>query len=108
MAATEMDPEALNEYRTLVQEQLDHLETIIPRLEKGNKLGRLPAFGQLDSAAAARTSYETFHKTTWNNLQALRESLNGILETLEDSAELAIEADETAASDMDDYAAELT
>src|SRR5690606_1257730 len=108
MAATEMDPEALNEYRTLVQQQLDHLETIIPRLEKGNKLGRLPAFGQLDSAATARTNYETFHKTTWDNLQNLREALNGMIETLDDAAELAVEADETAAPDTDAYASELT
>ena len=108
MASTELDPEALQEYRTLVQEQLDHLDSIIPRLKKGNELGRLPAFGQLDGSVSAQTNYETFHKTTWENLQNLRASLSGIIETLEDTAELAVEADEAAATEMDGYDAEPT
>lgn len=108
MAATEIDPEALREYRTLIQEQLDHLDAIVPRLKKGEELGRLPAFGQLDSAVTARTNYENFHSTTWENLQSLRVSLSGMIETLEDSADLAVEADEASAAEMDGYDAELT
>ncbi|GAB3649335.1 hypothetical protein [Glycomyces tarimensis] len=107
MAARELDTEALEEYRTIVREQLDHLESIIPRLEKGQRLGRLPAFGQLDSAATARANYETFHETTWNNLQDLRQSLHGIIKTLNDSAELSEESDQAAATEMDSYANEL-
>ncbi|WP_026931381.1 hypothetical protein [Glycomyces tenuis] len=106
--ARELDPEALDEYRTLVQEQLDHIDTIIPRLKNGNALGRLPAFGQLDASVTARTNYETFHQTTWENLQTLRASLSGIMRTLDDSAALATDADEDSASELEDYESELT
>ncbi|WP_026923612.1 hypothetical protein [Glycomyces arizonensis] len=105
--ATEIDPEALDEYRAIVQEQLDHLDTIIPRLKNGNALGRLPAFGQLDASTTARTNYETFHQTTWENLQTLRASLSGMMQTLDDSAELATDADEESASELEDYDSQL-
>lgn len=105
--ATEIDPEALDEYRAIVQEQLDHLDTIIPRLKKGNALGRLPAFGQLDASATARTNYATFHQTTWENLQTLRASLSGMMQTLDDSASLAADADEETASELTDYDSQL-
>ena len=49
MAERVIDTEALEEYRTLVREQLDHLESLIPRMENGQRLGLLPAFGQLDA-----------------------------------------------------------
>ncbi|MEU6859634.1 hypothetical protein AB0B28_12275 [Glycomyces sp. NPDC046736] len=107
MAARELDPEAIQEYRTLVQEQLDHLDSIIPRLEKGSELGRLPAFGQLDASAAARTNYETFHSTTWDNLQGLRESLTGMLKTLKDSSDLVVDADQETEAEMDSYEGQL-
>ncbi|GAB3992389.1 hypothetical protein GCM10029992_01210 [Glycomyces albus] len=103
MAEIEIDPTALEEYRTVVREQLDYLETIIPRLEKGKALGRMPAFGRLDSAEAARTNYQTFHETTWNNLQDLRQSLDGMITGLNDSAELAEENDENSASEIGAY-----
>jgi uncharacterized protein YjgD (DUF1641 family) len=106
--ARELDPEALEEYRTLVQEQLDHIDTIIPKLKNGNALGRLPAFGQLDASVTARTNYETFHKTTWENLQNLRSALSGMIETLDDSVELATDADEESASEFENYESELT
>jgi uncharacterized protein YjgD (DUF1641 family) len=107
MAAREIDPEAIQEYKTLIQEQLDHLDEIIPRLKKGQVLGRLPAFGQLDASATARTNYETFHSTTWDNLQNLRVSLSGMMETLQSSSDNAEETDEAAASEMIDYGSEL-
>jgi hypothetical protein len=104
MAERVIDTEALEEYRTLVREQLDHLESLIPRMEHGQRLGLLPAFGQLDASATARTNYEAFHQTTWDNLQDLREALHGMIKTLNDSADLAEEADETSAGEMDGYA----
>jgi uncharacterized protein YjgD (DUF1641 family) len=107
MAAREIDPEAIQEYKTLIQEQLDHLDEIIPRLKKGQVLGRLPAFGQLDASATARTNYETFHSTTWDNLQNLRVSLSGMMETLQSSSDNAEETDEAAAAEMIDYGSEL-
>ncbi|WP_112137027.1 hypothetical protein [Glycomyces dulcitolivorans] len=107
MAAREIDPEAIQEYKTLIQEQLDHLDEIIPRLKKGQVLGRLPAFGQLDASATARTNYETFHSTTWDNLQNLRVSLSGMMETLQSSSDNAEETDEAAASEVIDYGSEL-
>lgn len=104
----EIDSEALGEYRTIVQEQLEHLDTIIPRLKNGNALGRLPAFGQLDASTTARTNYETFHQTTWENLQNLRAALGGMMQTLDDSAELSDDSDEESASEMENYESELT
>lgn len=103
MAERVIDSEALEEYRTVVREQLDHLESLIPRLENGQRLGLLPAFGQLDASATARTNYETFHSTTWNNLQDLREALNGMITTLNDSAELSDESDQAAEDEMGGY-----
>jgi hypothetical protein len=107
MAERVIDTEALEEYRTLVREQLDHLESLIPRLENGQRLGLLPAFGQLDASATARTNYETFHSTTWNNLQDLREALNGMITTLNDSAELSDESDQAAVDEMGGYEDQL-
>ncbi len=107
MAARELDTEAIQEYKTLIQEQLDHLDEIIPRLKKGEVLGRLPAFGQLDASATARTNYQTFHSTTWDNLQNLRVSLSGMMETLQSSADNSDESDDAAATEMTDYASEL-
>jgi len=103
MAEREIDPEALEEYRTLIREQLDLLESIIPRLENGQSLGRAPAFGQLDASATAHTNYATFHQTTWDNLQDLREALHGMIKTLNDSADLAEESDQASADEMDGY-----
>jgi hypothetical protein len=103
MAERVIDTEALEEYRTVVREQLDHLESLIPRLESGQRLGLLPAFGQLDASATARTNYETFHQTTWDNLQDLREALHGMITTLNDSADLAEESDQAAEDEMNGY-----
>lgn len=107
MAERTLDTEALQEYKTLIQEQLDHLDDIIPRLKKGQVLGRLPAFGQLDASATARTNYETFHSTTWDNLQNLRVSLSGMMETLQDSIDLSDESDDAAVNEMNSYEGEL-
>ncbi|MCC3765181.1 hypothetical protein K3N28_19160 [Glycomyces sp. TRM65418] len=107
MAERVIDPEALEEYRAVVREQLDHLDSIITRLENGQPLGRLPAFGQLDASVTARQNYTTFHETTWTNLQNLRESLHGMINTLNDSAELAEEADTDAQAEMLDYESQL-
>ena len=107
MAERVIDPEALEEYRTLVREQLDLLESIIPRLENGQSLGRAPAFGQMDASKAAHESYAQFHQTTWDNLQDLRGALHGMIKTLNDSADLAEEADQAGEDEMDRYAAEL-
>ncbi|MQM28257.1 hypothetical protein [Glycomyces albidus] len=107
MAARELDPEAIQEYKALIQEQLDHLDGIIPRLKKGEVLGRLPAFGQLDASATARTNYQTFHSTTWDNLQNLRVSLSGMMETLQASADQSDESDDAVVTDMTNYESEL-
>ncbi|MEU6249644.1 hypothetical protein [Glycomyces sp. NPDC047010] len=107
MAERTLDTEALQEYKDLIQEQLDHLDDIIPRLKKGQVLGRLPAFGQLDASATARTNYETFHSTTWENLQNLRVSLSGMMETLQDSVDLSDESDDAVVADMNNYENEL-
>jgi hypothetical protein len=107
MAERVIDTEALEEYRTLVREQLDHLESLIPRMEHGQRLGLLPAFGQLYASATARTNYEAFHQTTWDNLQDLREALHGMITTLNDSADLAEESDQAAEDEMDGYASLL-
>ncbi|THV42576.1 hypothetical protein [Glycomyces buryatensis] len=103
MAAREIDTEALEEYRSVVRDQLELLDSIITKLENGQPLGRLPAFGQLDASVTAKQNYETFHETTWTNLQNLRESLHGMITTLNDSAELSEEADAAAESDLNDY-----
>ncbi|WP_205324753.1 hypothetical protein [Glycomyces sp. YM15] len=107
MAERTIDPEALEEYRAVIREQLDLLDAIVGRLENGQPLGRLPAFGQLDGAVSARQHYTTFHETTWTNLQNLRESLHGMITTLNDSAELAEEADTDAEAEMLDYESQL-
>lgn len=107
MAERVIDTAALEEYRTVVREQLDHLESLLPRMEHGQRLGLLPAFGQLDASATARANYEAFHQTTWDNLQDLREALHGMIKTLNDSADLAAESDQTAADEMDGYASLL-
>lgn len=107
MAERVIDPEALEEYRTLIREQLDHLETIIPKLEKGQSLGRAPAFGQMDASKTAHESYGQFHQTTWDNLQDLREALHGMIKTLNDSAELAEESDQAAEDELNRYESQL-
>lgn len=107
MAERVIDTEALEEYRTLIREQLEHLDSIIPRLENGQKLGRAPAFGQMDASKAAHESYAQFHQTTWDNLQDLREALHGMITTLNDSAELAEESDQAAQDEMNRYESQL-
>jgi len=98
-----VDPEALRAYRTQVQAQLDIVENeIIPKLRNGQPLGKMPAFGAMQNSDAARTSYETFHSTTWENLQALRESLSGIIDTLTESGDLHEDSDEESATDFED------
>lgn len=105
MASTskQVDPEALRAYRTKVEAQLDIVENeIIPKLRNGEALGRMPAFGAMTGSDAARTAYETFHSTTWENLQALRESLSGIIDTLTESGDLHEETDEQSGADFED------
>ncbi|MCD0442310.1 hypothetical protein LO763_01550 [Glycomyces sp. A-F 0318] len=98
----QVDPEALRAYRTKVQAQLDIVENdIIPKLRNGEALGKMPAFGAMGGSDAARGTYETFHSTTWDNLQALRESLHGIIDTLEESGNLHEETDAQSAADFD-------
>ncbi len=98
-----VDPEALRAYRTAVQAQLDIIENeVIPKLRNGEVLGKMPAFGVLESSQAAVTSYTTFHETTWNNLQAVRESLHGIIDTLTESGNLHEETDEQSGADFED------
>lgn len=98
----QVDPEALRAYRTKVEAQLEIIENdIIPKLRNGEVLGKMPAFGAMASSDAARTSYETFHSTTWENLQALRESLHGIIDTLTESGNLHEDTDQQSAGDFE-------
>jgi hypothetical protein len=99
--ARQLDSDALRTYRDVVQAQLDRLETeVIPKLENGNELGRLPAFGTMDGADTARSNYTAFHEGAWNNIQALRGALIGIIDTLNASGDLSDESDELSATDM--------
>jgi hypothetical protein len=98
----QVDPEALRAYRTKVEAQLEIVENeIIPKLRNGQALGKMPAFGAMSGSDAARTSYETFHSTTWENLQALRESLHGIMDTLDESGNLHEDTDQQSAGDFE-------
>ncbi|PRY60857.1 MULTISPECIES: hypothetical protein [Glycomyces] len=97
-----VDPEALRAYQRTVQAQLDKLEDeIISQMRNGQPLGKLPAFGVLDGSEQARTTYTTFHETTWNNLQALREALDGIVNSLEDTAKQHEDSDDASGQDFD-------
>jgi hypothetical protein len=97
-----VDPEALRTYQRTVQAQLDKLEDeIISQLRNGQPLGKLPAFGLLQGSDAARQTYTTFHETTWNNLQALRESLDGIVTTLEEAAKGHEDSDDVSGQNFD-------
>lgn len=100
-----LDPQALEDYRTIIREQIDFLETeLIPMLRPDADLGKMPAFGFLPSSETARSNYEGFHTTTWDNLQMLREALYGMIKTLNDSAELSDEAESENVTDMGEYA----
>jgi hypothetical protein len=104
VATRKLDPEALNAYRTVAREQLDKLEQeLIPMLENGKELGKMPAFGRLEGAEAARTNYGEFHSTTWENLQDLREALHGVIKTLTDSGNLSEESEEENVTDINSY-----
>ncbi|GAA1660808.1 hypothetical protein GCM10009830_02380 [Glycomyces endophyticus] len=97
-----VDPEALRAYQRTVQAQLDKLEDeIISELRQDKGLGKLPAFGMLQGSDAARQTYTLFHETTWNNLQALREALDGIVTTLDDSAKGHEDSDEVSGQNFD-------
>lgn len=99
--ARQLDSDALRVYRDLVQTQLERLETeVIAQLESSGKLGKMPAFGTMDGADAARTNYTAFHEGAWNNLQALRGALNGMIDTLNASGDLSDESDELVVTDM--------
>lgn len=99
--ARQLDSDALRAYRDIVQAQLERLETeVITQLEGSGKLGKMPAFGTMDGADAARENYTAFHEGAWDNLQALRGALNGIIDTLNASGDLSDESDEIAATDM--------
>lgn len=100
--ARQIDSDALRAYRDLVQIQLEKLEDeLIPQLRQSGPLGKLPAFGTMEGASTATSSYTQFHEGTWNNLQSLREALNGIIKTLNDSGDLSDESDEVAANSFD-------
>ncbi|GAB3656114.1 hypothetical protein [Glycomyces tarimensis] len=100
MAERVVDAQALEDYRNIVRAQLEHLESIIPVLQNGEPLGRMPAFGQMQGSDTARDNYTQFHETTWNNLQDLREAMYGMIRTLNESAELSEESDVAASEDM--------
>lgn len=103
-----LDPEALSAYRTIVRAQLDTLEEqLVPMLENGQELGKMPAFGQMDGSRSARQNYEAFHKTTWDNLQDLREAMHGMIKTLNESGDLSDESEEANVTDMDTMEDEL-
>jgi hypothetical protein len=102
MASKQVDPEALRAYRTKVEHQLEIVEnTLIPKLRNGEVLGKAPAFGYLESSQTAKQSYATFHSTTWENLQLLRQSLEGIIDTLNDSGAAHEDSDESSATDFE-------
>lgn len=99
-----LDPEALRAFRDVAQAQLDYIEDVlIPKLKTGEVLGVEPGFGLLDSSEAARTAYQTFHEQTWNNFQDLRRNLVGIINTLNDSADLSEEAEEINVGETTSY-----
>jgi hypothetical protein len=102
MTTRKLDSDALRTYRNTVQSLLETLEDqLIPRLENGNELGRMPAFGYLQSSETAKSNYETFHSTTWENLQSLREAMHGIIKTLNESGDLSDESDEQSAAEIE-------
>jgi hypothetical protein len=103
-----LDPEALRAFRDVTQAQLDYIESaLIPKMRTGQVLGVEPAFGLLDSSDAARDAYGQFHKLTWENLQAVRKDLTGIIKTLNDSAELSEEAEDTNVQETSAYENDL-
>ncbi|WP_205326013.1 hypothetical protein [Glycomyces sp. YM15] len=103
-----LDPEALRAFRDVAQAQLDYIEDVlIPKMRTGEVLGVEPGFGLLESSEQARKAYGDFHKLTWDNLQALRKDLTGMVKTLNDSADLSEEAEDTNVQETSAYENDL-
>lgn len=96
MPDRELDPAALRAFRDVAEAQLAFVEgeMIIGKMKTGQILGNEPGFGLLDNSKTARDQYKEFHEQTWNNLQDLRKNLIGIINTLNDSADLSEESED--------------
>ncbi|THV40796.1 hypothetical protein [Glycomyces buryatensis] len=81
-----------------------HLETardeLAPMLEPEGALGKMPAFGVLDNAPSARSSYNEFHQTMWTNTQKLIEALEGLSDAVTASADDSDESEALTTSDV--------
>ncbi|MFC4334436.1 hypothetical protein [Salininema proteolyticum] len=103
-----VEPDALRQYATLAQSQLDIIEQdLIPRLRREGALGKEPAFGALDQSQSAITQYADMHQTAWSNLQNFRKNLYGLLDVIQASLDNYAEADEAGAEGIDKTAEEL-
>ncbi|MEV3938315.1 hypothetical protein AB0K52_20355 [Glycomyces sp. NPDC049804] len=103
MAERKFDPDAVARYRDFLLYWLeDVLEAEggpISSMRDG-ALKKAPAFGTTSEGKEAATAYGTSHQTVWGNLQALRQSLFGIIQALN----AALEGNETSeAYNVDDF-----
>ncbi|MBO3735595.1 hypothetical protein [Glycomyces niveus] len=103
MAERKFDPDAVARYRDFLLYWLeDVLEAEggpISSMREG-ALKKAPAFGTTSEGKEAAATYATSHQTAWGNLQALRQSLFGIIQALN----AALEGVETSEEyNVDDF-----
>jgi hypothetical protein len=103
MAERKFDPEAVARYRDFLLYWLEDVIEAeggpISSMKEGT-LKKAPAFGTTSEGKEAATTYATSHQTAWGNLQALRQSLFGIIQALN----AALEGVETSEEyNVDDF-----
>lgn len=103
MAERKFDPDAIARYRDFLlywlEDVLDADDGPVHSMQEG-ALKKAPAFGTTIEGQNATATYGESHRTTWSNLQALRQSLFGIVQSLNK----ALESHETSEDyNVDDF-----
>jgi hypothetical protein len=86
MAERKFDPDEANQYKALLEAELEYIEGQIIPLMKDGELSYAPAFGLTDENNKAG-DYETAFGNIWMDVQNLKATLKGMIEALEDALE---------------------
>lgn len=110
MAERKFDPDAVAHFRDFALNELEKLEEIGGACDtmKNGALRKAPAFGTTVEGQSAIVDYQTSHANTWTNLQALRQSLFGIVQALNAALEGHETSEEYHEDDFDSYYNELS
>lgn len=102
MSTREFDPEAVNEFKLVLEADLEYLEDqIIPRLRDGD-LSRMPAFG-LEGVEFKKSEYLTSFGSIWTDLQNIKVTEKKMTEALGEIVGDEADAEEANVAEFKQY-----